>query len=98
MPETHPELGHFETSVCGLNKIHWDRVWFIGNMIRAPKPVIAAAELPIPEVANTSLKCEAAPEENYPEHGVIIGWDDEKDKRLSVCQDLAAAVTSVRTP
>jgi hypothetical protein len=103
MPETHPELGRFETSVCGLNGVGWDRIWFLGNTIRSPMPAVAAAELTVAGVtrAEAGLRCEAAPEPDYPEHGVIIGWDEDKDSkhhRLMACQELVAAVSAVHRP
>lgn len=103
MPEMHPELNRFETSVCGLNSVGWDRVWALGNTIRSPMPAIAAAELPVAGVIKTEagLRCEAAPETDYPEHGVIIGWDEDKDSkhnRLMACQDLVAAVSGIHRP
>lgn len=101
MPEMHPELGRFETSVCGLNNVGGSRLWFLGNTIRSPLPVVAAVELPVAGVIAVGLQCEAAPEQDYPEHGVIIGWDggtDAKHKRIAASQDLVAAVTVVRFP
>jgi hypothetical protein len=74
-------------------------MWFLARTVRAPIQPIAALELPVAAVTAAELQCESAPEPNYAEHGVIIGWDiDTKPKRLAASQALVAAVTAVRWP
>lgn len=100
-PEIHPELQRLETSVCGMNGVEESRLWFLGNTVRSPLVALAAVEIPVQSVIAAGLQCEEAPEEGYPEHGVIIGWDkdpDAKDRRLSAMQDLVAAVSVVHRP
>lgn len=96
-PERHPELRRFETSICGLVGVPQRRVSYLGETIRPGLRALAIIELPVSVVVAAGLQCEAAPEENYPEHGVIIGWDeDSKSHRMSVCQDLASGASNVR--
>jgi hypothetical protein len=100
-PEMNPELRRLETSVCGMNGVEETRLWFLGNTIRSPLLAVAAVEVPVASVVSAGLLCEEAPEEGYPEHSVIIGWDedsDAKDKRLLAMQDLVAAVSGIRRP
>lgn len=89
-PELHPETSIFETSVCGLNNVANERLWTLGCTIRKDKAAIAAAVVHVPKIVLANLACRAAPEENYPEHGVIVGWNDDKSIRLAALQALAA--------
>jgi hypothetical protein len=100
-PEMNPELRRLETSVCGMSGVEESRLWFLGNTIRSPLRAVAAVELSVASVVEAGLLCEAAPEQGYPEHGVIIGWDegsDAKDKRLSAMQDLVATASGIHRP
>lgn len=100
-PEMNPELRCLETSICGMNGVKESRLWFLGNSIRSPLLAVAAVEVPVASVTAAGLLCEEAPEQNYLEHGVIIGWDegpDAKDQRLLAMQDLVAAVSAVKRP
>ena len=94
-PEFHPGLRRYETSVCGLNGVDPNRLWYLGRTIRTieGKSAIAALEVPVAAVIKAQLKCEAVPEPNYDEHGVVIGWNPEdKSRRVSAQQELAASV------
>jgi hypothetical protein len=100
-PDMHPDLQRFETSVCGMNGVSDERLWHLGRTIRARegKTAIAVLELPVPKIITAGLICEPAPEVNYDEHGVIMGWNPDpeaKDARLAVQSDLAAAVPASR--
>lgn len=98
-PELHPELVRLETSVCGMNGVQRERLWELGARIRPGLSAIAAAEVPVAEVVTVGLSCEAAPMPDFDEHGVIIGWDAEnKARRMSDQQDLAAACVAVHRP
>lgn len=97
-PEIHPNTGRFETSICGLNGTSEKRFWYLGDTIRAPKRALAAAEIRVAGVAECGLRCESAPEHNFPEHGVITEWGSDKDERLSVCQDLVAKISTILKP
>lgn len=98
-PEEHPDTGRLETSICGLHEVSADRLWHLGRTIRTDgRGAIAAIEVPVEAVVDAGLGCESAPEVDFPEHGVILGWDTDKDKRLSIQQDLVAAHTAVRRP
>lgn len=100
----HPGLNRFEVSVCGLAGVELARVWGLGGTIRAAegKSAIAALRLPVASVTSLGLDCGPAPElPDFPEHGVITGWDpadDAKDGRIALQQDLAGAVTDVMRP
>ncbi len=102
-PERSPETGKWETSVCGRNGVCDERFWYLGNTIITGKNTLAAVEITVAKVQLSGLRCEAAPNcvpIDYPEHGVIIGWDtgNEKSKRLAEQQELAANFKSVLWP
>jgi len=89
--------------VCGLTGTPDERLWHLGSTVRANLSAIAAVEVSVSQVKAAGLTCESAPEENYDEHGVILGWDDDpdaKDKRLAAQQELVANLRadSVRRP
>ncbi len=96
--ERHPEQGHRETSVCGMNGVAITRVWQLGTIIRHPMQAIAAVEVPVSGVTRIGLQCLPAPMTEYDEHGAIIGWADDKAKRVSDQQELVAAHTAVHRP
>lgn len=96
-PERHPETGVHETSVCGLKGVQDARVWELGRTIRAQAGLTAVAQLvlPVRRVFTTGLRCDAAPERDYDEHGVIVGWngdDEAKSERLALQQELVIGV------
>ena len=104
-PDWHPTLQRFETSVCGLNGVDDERLWHLGKTVRAVSGLsaIAAAEISVATIRSIGLKCNAAPEPGYPEHGVIVGWNSDpesKDARLAAQQELVAAIpaSNVRRP
>lgn len=100
-PEQHPIARIFETSVCGLNGVTSDRMWELGRNIRPGKSVIAAIEIAVAKIQVAGLNCFPAPETqpiNYPEHGIIVGWDDDKSKRLAAQQYLVANITRTHMP
>ena len=93
-PQFNRELGRLETSIFGLNHVTEERIWSLGRSIRAQEGLsaVAAVKLPTAAVEIVGLRCESAPEPDFEEHGVVIGWDSEnKDLRLSMQQSLAAA-------
>lgn len=97
--ERHPQFGHLETSVCGMNGTPEVRLWSLGESIRAPLKAIAAVEVPVANVQIAGLSCIPDALPCYDEHGVIIGWnEDDKSARLSIQQDLAASCSAVRRP
>lgn len=97
-PELHPTLRRWETSVCGRLGVTDERMWTLGKTIRPGKTCIAAVEIQVSRVVEAELHCEAAPED-YPEHGVILGWAaNDKDARLAQQQDLAEAHSRVLRP
>ena len=96
-PEKHPDTGVLETSVCGMNGVQMARVWHLGATLRK-KAAIACVEVPLSVMPKAALKCEAAPVDGYPEHGVILGWKADKSERLVAQQELAAAATATHRP
>ncbi len=95
-PDFHPDLKRYELSVCGLNSVANDRLWTLGQTIRAKenKTAVAAISLPEARVFDVGLYAEPAPEmPHFPEHGVILGWNqlpEAKSERLQVQTELAA--------
>jgi len=102
-PERHPDTGQFETSVCGRNGVTDERFWFLGNAIRPGLEALAAVEISVANIQLSGLRCEPTPETqpiDYPEHGVIVGWDpgEDKEKRMAAQQELAANSSRVLWP
>lgn len=76
-------------------------MWELGKSIRPGKPAIAAAEIAVAKIQDAGLNCFPEPEKqpiNYPEHGIIVGWDDDKSKRLASQQNLVANITRTHMP
>ena len=70
-----------------------ERVWYLGRTVRRNIPAVAAVVLPVRDIEAVGLCCEPAPipEDGFPEHGVILGWNQEsKDERKARQQDLIA--------
>ncbi len=65
-----------ETSVCDLDGISERRVKHLGNTIRIAEKRTAFAIVEVSKriVEEVGLSWEAAPEANFPEHAVILGW------------------------
>jgi hypothetical protein len=98
-PERHPDLGHFETSMCGMNDVTHARLWHLGATLRCPLSAIAALEIGVADIAGVGLRCDPAPMHEFAEHAVIVGWDEEsKDKRMQACIDLVAVAKGVLRP
>lgn len=91
------EDGQLETSVCRVSEISEQRIWSIANRARYPKPSLARADLTVSAVKDTELNVIAAPEveADYPEHAVIVGWADDKDKQMLNAIRLAASSSLV---
>lgn len=93
----HPDLKRYEMSVCGLNGVTEERLWFLGRTIRAAESrfAIAVVGMPVKSVVLAGLRCKAAPEYHFPEHGVVLGWNsnpEAKSERLQQQADLAALI------
>lgn len=76
-------------------------MWALGMSVRPGKPAIAAVEIAVAKIATAGLDCRPSPETDpipYPEHGVIVGWDDDKSKRLAAQQALAANFARTHKP
>lgn len=76
-----------------------DRIAELGKFIRSPLNAVAIAELPVARLP-LELACRPAPEPDFDEHAVILGWpdgEDNKSARLSLQQQVAAAVDSIRS-
>jgi hypothetical protein len=98
-PEKHPDLGRFETSICGMHAVSVQRLWELGASIRPQMSAIAAVEVPVAKVLSLGLLCVPDAMPDFPEHGVVVGWDEnDKSKRISVQQELVAAHTAVHRP
>ncbi len=68
-------------------------MWDLGRTIRSDKNAVAAVEIKVSSVLKTGLGCSPDPETipvNFPEHGVIVGWSDDKSKQMALAQELAA--------
>jgi hypothetical protein len=97
-PERHPDTGTLETSICGLNGVSNERLWLLGRTVRSDKQAIAAVEIGIDKVNAAGLDCRAEATDNFPEHGVIVGWSDEKSVRMLTQQQLVVSLTRMLHP
>jgi hypothetical protein len=69
--------------------------------VRPGKSAIASVEIAVAKITSVGLDCRPSPETvpvPYPEHGVIVGWDEDKSKRLAAQQALAAHFTRTHLP
>jgi hypothetical protein len=83
------ENGVWETSVCRVGDIQTERMWTIGDTVRKPKMAIGVSKLDVQQILQAGLTAKAAPEPNYIEHAVILGWPDEKEKQMGFAIVLA---------
>lgn len=100
-PDLHPDTGVRELSVCRLRGTAEARVWHLGRTCRNDVVLHATADFVTRAATEQKLTGLQAPEPNYGEHAVFIGWPDEpngdKPLRLAIAQGLAVAST-VRKP
>lgn len=94
------EAGQLETSVCRISAISEQRIWEIANQARSPLPALARADLATYSVEAAGLCIDPAPdfEADYPEHAVIVGWTDEKDRQMALSIQLASSADLVLAP
>lgn len=94
------EAGQWETSVCRVTATSELRIWEIANRARFPLPVLARADLSAKAVNVAGLRTDPAPdlEADYPEHAVIVGWPDEKEKQMALSLQLASSADLVLAP
>lgn len=98
----YPEFfeGKWETSVCRTLSVSEQRIWEIAHKAREPRLALARAELNVSSVHGVGLRTESAPDlaKDYPEHAVIIGWPDEKEKQMEFAIQLVAASKLILVP
>jgi hypothetical protein len=91
------EAGQWETSVCRIHSASEERIWKIANSARSPLLALGRADLSVYSIQNVGLQTCPAPdlEADYPEHAVIVGWPDEKDKQMELAVQLAISASLV---
>jgi len=90
-PELYEE--RHELSICGLNNVAAERMWHLGKTVREAegKSAYASISLTTTLVSQVGLYTIEAPvHPHFLEHGVVLGWSDDKDVRLLLQADLAA--------
>jgi len=94
------EAGQWETSVCRVHVVPEQRIWKIANRVRSPLPALARADLTANSIVVAGLCTEPAPdlEADYPEHAVIVGWPEEKEKQMALSIQLASSADLVFAP
>lgn len=94
------EAGQWETSVCRVSAAPDQRIWKIANRARSPLPALARADLTANSVKVTGLHTDPAPDldADYPEHAVIVGWPDEKDKQMELAVQLSFSASLMLAP
>lgn len=98
----YPELykGQWETSVCRISVASEQRIWEIANRARSPRQALARADLTANSVKDAGLHTDPAPDfkGDYPEHAVIIGWPDEKERQMALAIHLASSANLILAP
>lgn len=91
------EAGQWETSVCRISATSDQRIWEISNRIRSPLLALARADLAVNSVEAAGLRTKPAPDldADYPEHAVIVGWPDEKDKQMELAIQLVSSAENL---
>jgi len=94
------EAGQWETSVCRISATPEKRIWEIAHRARSPRLALARADLTANSVDSTGLRINPAPDldADYPEHAVIVGWPDEKDKQMELAIQLVNSTNLVFSP
>lgn len=94
------EEGQWETSVCRVSAASEQRIWKVANRVRSPLPALARADLTANSVKDAGLHTDPAPDlgADYPEHAVIVGWPDEKDKQMALTVQLASSANLILAP
>lgn len=94
------EAGQWETSVCRVHVVPEQRIWKIANRVRSPLPALARADLTTNSIAVAGLCTDPAPDHDadYPEHAVIVGWPDEKEKQMALSIQLASSADLIFAP
>lgn len=87
LPEMHPTLHRWETSVCRIDLAPGQKVWEIGDEIRKPLKTVARADIGIQSLVTEKMIVTSAPE-TYSEHAVILNWPDAKDKQKEIAATL----------
>jgi hypothetical protein len=98
-----PELynGRLETSVCRICEIAEPRIWALGKSVRRDKTLHARADFPVSAALSQALECLSAPEPNFSEHAVLIGWppgSNEKMRHKAIAAHLAGVATVLLAP
>ncbi|CAE6724339.1 hypothetical protein R69619_01709 [Paraburkholderia nemoris] len=88
MPEQHPETEEWETSTCRMGQLTDQASWDIGDRIRGMS-VVARADIDASGVVDSNARCQAAPQPDFDEHAVIVGWPNEKEAQKAIAAALA---------
>lgn len=91
-----PRPQDLTTSVFRVQNLPAERIWPIGISIAETrrKTLYGRADILADAVMSVGLRLD--PDDNPPRHANIVGWPNEKDHRLSLAQQLAAAAVLVR--
>lgn len=81
-----------ETSICRTLGLSENEIWNIGKRIRRD-PVLARADFLAATVFRLKLRVDAAPEKDYKQHAVIVGWPAEKHARKMLAVEMSQAAT-----
>jgi len=87
------------TSVFRTVGIAEDEIWVLGRLVvesASDRLILARADLVVANANQLGLRVERS--EPPPRHANITGWPEEKDKRISLAQQLAAKAELVIRP
>jgi hypothetical protein len=75
-------------------------IWSIGQSVASARQqaLHGKGEILAAAVRWTGLKVEPAPLQKNPNHANVVGWPQEKDRLMSVAQQLAAAMSPIKKP
>jgi len=101
-PDQHPLTKVRELSVCQIDKTPDERVWHLGRTCRKGLALLARSDFATKVAEGKKLKGYAAPEKNYREHAVFVGWPAEegeaKPLRMHIAQEIAANANTLKAP
>src|SRR5437016_655371 len=78
-----------QMSASWIDGLQDHEIWSMGDEAR-PKPSRARADFKVAAANDLELTVEPDPKP-HPRHVNVCGWPPEKDKRMSIAQDLCAA-------
>lgn len=95
---SHGANDRLETSVCRVEDLPEDTVWKIGQATRPDRSLKGRADFTCATVLEANLYTLPDAEGTFPEHAVILGWPEEKEKQKLLARAIAKASKGLIVP